>query len=350
MNTWGRRTVVFVLFAALVAALLWFQGIILRDEHPPAGVPAPPAPSSSAALARVERRTVPLTQVHPGFVEAIDPAAIAPRVMATVLEVGGREGDAVAAGSLVVALDDRDARAQLAQAEAALQAAEAQSVQATLAFERAQRLHDAEALTTQEWEAARAANDAAAAGAERARQAVEQAHAALSWFRLEAPFDGRVLERLADPGDLASPGRPVLTLYRDGALRFRVAVPEERSTGLSAGDELELAFDGLPTRRAAITRVLPSADPRTGTVVLHLALEDAAGLRPGLLGRLHLVVGEREALVVPEEAIERIGQVERVRLVRDGRVVPTTVRTGKRHAGDVEVLSGLSEGEEVVLR
>ena len=349
MKVWGRRIVVLVLFGALVVVLLWFQGILLRSEHERVEVPEPPALGAAERTVRVQRRVVPMVQVHPGFVEAVDPAEIAPRVIATILEVKGREGDPVKEGEPLVALDDRDARARHAQARAALEAARAQARQARLAFDRAQRLHEAEALTTQEWESARAARDGARAHVERAQEAVEEAEAALTWFELRAPFAGRVLARHADPGDLASPGRAILSLYREGRLRVRVAIPEELSGAVAVGDELELTFDRLPPRRAVLTRILPPADPRTGTVVLHLDPEPSGDLRPGLLGRLHLSVGEREALVVPSGTIERIGQVERVRLVRDGAVVPVTVRTGKEHDGLVEVLSGLAELEEVVL-
>ena len=110
-SAWGRRILVVVLFAALVLVLLWFQGIILRKEHSRAEIPDAPALSSTARTARVERRVLAGVHVYPGFVEAVDPAAIAPRVMAGVLAVAGREGDPVTEGETVVSLDDRDARA-----------------------------------------------------------------------------------------------------------------------------------------------------------------------------------------------------------------------------------------------
>lgn len=346
---WRRPILSALLFAVLVLVLLWFQGIFLRKEGSTSEVPGAPALSSTARTARVERRILSGVQVFPGFVEAVDPAAVAPRVMAAVLSVAGREGDPVEEGAVVVVLDDREPRAKLSQAQAGQDAAQAQALQAQLAFDRAQRLHDADALTTQEWESARAARDNARAQEERARKTVEEAATALTWFQLTAPFRGRILERHADPGDLAIPGQTIVSLYREDQLRFRVAVPEERAAELSVGNDLEIAFDRLPSRRAKLTRILPPADPRTGTVVLHFALPSSSDLRPGLLGRLGLELGKREALVVPAAAVQHIGQVERVRLVRDGKVLPVTVRTGKEHQDEVEILSGLASGEEVVL-
>jgi RND family efflux transporter MFP subunit len=178
---------------------------------------------------------------------------------------------------------------------------------------------------------------------------VAQAAAALSWFELTAPFAGRILTRAAEPGQMATPGRPLLVVYREDRLRFTVAVPEERAADLTGGGEYEIDFERLPTRKVALTRVLPCADPTTGTVTLRLELADCADLRPGLLGRLRLPGSQREALLVPAAAIERIGQVERVQLVRAGRVTPVTVRTGKAHGELVEILSGLAPGEVVLV-
>jgi len=352
MKRLARRLFVLALFAALVLALLWFQGILGRPEQAHVRVPDPPALGREERTAVVERRMLASFREYPGFVEAVDPAPLAPRVMARVLTVAAREGDAVEAGALLATLDDRDARARLAQAQAGLEEAEAGALQARLAFERSQRLLDAEATTAQEWEAARAAADGAKAGVERARQALEEARAALSWFRLEAPFAGRVLERRADPGLLAVPGEPLLSIYDPARLRLAVPIPEELAGPLAPGAELEVLLDGpqeAAPRRATLERALPSADPRSGTVVLHLALGAQSGLRPGQLGRARLPSGEREALFVPAAALRRVGQIERVELVQDGRVVPVTVRTGRASGDALEVLSGLAEGERVKL-
>jgi len=349
MKKLARRSLVLFLFAALVVVLLWFQGLLFRHEPDVVAVPGPQPVDAARALGRVERVELARVQVHPGFVEASDEVAVAARVLASVLAVPVREGDPVSAGQELVVLDDRDARAQLAQVQAGREAAEAQALQAELAFQRAQRLLDSEALTTGEWESARAARDAAQAQEERAARAVDEASVALSWFRLSAPFAGRVLEREVEPGQLATPGRALVTVYREEQLRFSVAVPEERAAELVVGAEFALEFDRLPARTARLARVLPPADARTGTVTLHLELPPSTDLRPGLLGRLQLVVGRRTALVVPRTAVERVGQVERVQLVRDGRVVPVTVRTGKAQGDALEVLSGLEAGEEVLL-
>jgi RND family efflux transporter MFP subunit len=348
MKVWLNRFVILALFAGLVTALLWFQGLILRPAHATTPIPALPALGSGQRTARVELRATTRTQAQPGFVEAVDSAHIAARVMANVLEVSAREGETVEAGRVLVRLDDRDAQARLAQARAAHEAARAQALAAQLAFERVVRLVDGAAATTQELEGATAAKDGARAAQERAAQAVSEAEAALSWFEVRAPFDGRVLSRSVEPGQLAAPGQPLLSLYRGDQLRVAFAIPAEHAAQFAVGAACSFEIDGEPTRDATVERVLPTTDAATGTVMLRVTPSNSEGLRPGQLARLEIAVGAREALLAPAAAIERIGQIERVRLVQNGRVSTVIVSTGKRHGEFVEVLSGLRAGEEIV--
>lgn len=344
-----RRLLILSLFAGLVLALLWFQGLIFRTEHEPVKLPGATSVAPGARTARATAQSVAVTDLLPGFVEAVDAAELAPRVAATLVQVAAREGDAVEAGTVLVELDAQDARARVAQARAAHDAALGVAEQARLAFERAQRLHAKDALTSQDLEAAVSAHEVARAHERRAAESVVEAEAALAWYRIEAPFAGRILARSGDPGQMAAPGRPVLTLYRPDRQRFVVAVPEGRAARLAVGEPYRIEFDSAPARDATLVRILPAADPRTGTVGLHFDFASLESLRPGLLGRLCLPAGQRSPLVVPSRAVQRIGQVERVMLVRDHGAVPVAVRTGKTLGESVEILGGLHEGDEVLL-
>jgi len=349
MKGWSQRVLVVVLFAGLVLALLWFQGLIFRPQHVVAQTPELAQLAPGARTAPVELRQVPRTRSQPGFVEAVDSAPLAARVMANVLAVAVREGDPFEADALLVQLDDRDARARLAQASAMQEAAQAQASAARSGFERVERLLRGGAATTQEWEGAQAADAGAQAALERAAQSVVEAQTALTWFELRAPFAGRVLERRIEPGQLAAPGQPLLTLFRADQLRVRVALPQEAAQRFAPGAECELEFEAAAPRKGRVLRVLPDADALTGAVTLHIGMDSLDGLRPGQLARLALALDQRPALLVPALAVERIGQLERVRVVERGRVTPALVRTGKRHGEFVEVLGGLRAGEVVVL-
>lgn len=356
------------LLVALVLALLWFQGILGRPDHdlrdvPAGGVPVAAASRQSGrpgAVAAVRRVEAPVLQLHPARVEAIDPARIAARVMAVVREVSVREGDEVEEGAPLVQLDDTDAVARRAQARAALEAAEARITAADLAFDRAERLQSSGSLTAQALESARAERDAARATGVAARELLAEAENALAWHHITAPFAGRILSREVERGDLAQPGRVLVSLYRADALRVVAALPERHVAELQAGVLLSLEFAGLAPMALAATRVLPMSDAATGTVTVHvdLAALVSAGegealrttLRPGVLGRVGVPTGSRSRLVVSESAIERIGQVERAWLVREGHAQAVNVRTVPAEGGLVEVLSGLVEGDTVLAR
>ncbi len=344
-----RRLIVLGLFAALVAALLWFQGILFRHEPRTTRVPGAPELVAGSRTARAALRTVGSARTFPGFVEAIDAAPLAARVLATIVSLDVREGDPVQAGAIGGGLAAGGAGTSPAQAEAAHAEAAAHATLAKSAIERAEQLLAVDAVTTAEWESARAMDASARAAVDRAQAAVDEARTALSWFQVTAPFDGVVLARHSEAGQLASPGMPLVTLHRADRLRLAVPVPEERASGLSVGERLAVTFDGCPERMASLSRILPAVDAKSGTVLLHLVPDDVSDLRPGGLGRLELSAGERQALLVPGQAVVRVGQLEHVSRVVDGRVVLQSVRTGKRHGDDVEVLSGLGPGDEVVV-
>lgn len=349
MNPWIRRSTILLLFAALVLLLLRFQGILFRPAPASARIAAPARLAAGADTAIVESRSLTRHEIHPGFVEAVDPAPLAARVAAMVLEVAVREGEEVEAGRVLVRLERRDAEARAAQARAGVEAARAEAERAAAAHARAERLLAAEAMTAQDGESARAAHDAAQALLAQAGQSLAEAEAALAWYELSAPFAGRVLARSADPGRLALPGEALLTLYRPDALRLAVGVPAERAAGLAPGSAFEVELEGLPARTAWLERALPDADRASGNVILRLRLDPDPALRPGLLGRLRLPTGAREALLIPVAAVQQVGQIERVLLVQDGELLPTPVRLGKRHGDQVEVLGGLAAGERVAL-
>jgi len=365
-----RRTASFVLwgalFCALVLVLLKFQGIIGRTEHHPEDVSVDGVPigqlASGVEGARhvtVERERAPTLEFHSARIEAVDLARIAARVMAVVEEVSVREGDEVQEGALIVRLDAKDAQARRAQTLASVEAATARVTAAEAAHTRAAKLNADGNLSPQALEGARAERDAARAFEAAAREGLAEAENALGWHHITAPFAGRVLARTIERGDLAQPGQTLASLYRADALRVEAAIPARLLERVAVGETVTLDFQGAEMFSLPITRVLPETDPATGTVTVHVdvprELARLGVLRPGSLGRAGVSTGSRERLVLPDAAIERIGQVERAWLVYEGHARPVNVRTvpvAPLAGGEprVEVLFGLNEGDAVLAR
>jgi len=302
-----------------------------------------------------------------GDVIGADEAEVAPRIMAAVVEVRVREQDRVRKGQLLARLDPRELEDAVAAAEAALAAAREGEAAAETAWA-AQRdatardrvLYENDAISREQWDRSRAREDAARAALEAARarrvaaeRELDRARTRLSYAEIRAPFDGVVAARLADPGDLAVPGRPLLRLVRDGGVRVRVAVPEELLTRISKGSPAVLtpAAPGAEPFTAAVSRVFPAVAPdRLGRVEI-----DVPAAHPGLVSGgscgVDLAVAEGDGPVVPVDALLEQPRGAFVVTVRDGKahVVPVRVlaRDGSRAVVEPKGET-LAAGEKVV--
>lgn len=251
------------------------------------------------------------------------------------------------------------------RADQALSQAQARLTQARARNERHQRLVAAGASTPEVAEAAAADFLAAEAGVadaaaaitaadaqqEQAQLVVREAEVALGYTRILAPFDGVVAERLSEPGDLASPGRTLLVLLDPVLPRLEAAVREGLIARVPRGAVLEVRLPTAgATARGTVTEVAPSADPRTRTFLVRVDFDPVPGVYPGMFGRLSVPAGTRSAVLLPRAAVVRVGQLETVLLQVGARFERRLVSTGAElEPGTVEVLAGLAGGETVGL-
>ena len=317
-----------------------------------------------------------------GVVAAGETAVVSSRVLAPVTTVAVRAGDRVGAGDVLVRLDARDMTARVQQAAGATRAAEealtaARSAQAAAAAEhklaaawhgRIAQLRERNAATAQEFDEADARLAAAAARTTAAQANVEQATAYLTSMRagddaatitesysvLRAPFDGEVTERLTDPGNLATPGQPLLRIDRAGSRRVDVPVDEARATYVRPGQRVAVLLDDGNGRGATaplegtvieVARTV-TADQRAFTV--KVALPKGTVPRSGSFARVRFEGARYRALVIPESAVRRQGQLTSVFVVRNGLAHIRLVQTGLTDSDGTEVVAGLDAGESVV--
>ena len=311
-------------FAALAAAVLLFVAGAFDGDRtqpgrlaPPAGLPPPPATAVAV------RGRVPVIEETVGTVRSRRRVAVGAQVIARVVLVAAEVGDRIKAGAPLVALDDADFAARFTRAKAQ--------------YERVKGFLARQAATPEQMEAAEAE--------------YLQAKAAVEHTRIAAPIDGVVAERRVEPGDLATPGTPLLVVLDPSALRLEAQVREGLIGQIILDTRLEVE---LPATGAivqgTVAEVLPSADPQSRTFEVRVNLDPAPGVHPGMFGRLRLPVGEREIVRVPAAAVVRIGQLETVLVEAEGVWQRRLVTTGAASAdGSVEVLSGLAGGETVGL-
>lgn len=257
----------------------------------------------------------------------------------------------------------RLAEQKLREAEAALRAAQAQR---DLTYEgaRTQEVKQAEAQVKQAEEALRLAeaatdeNKIKAENVKMLRAQVRQAEAnqaaarvMLSYTTITAPFSGVVVKRHADPGAMASPGVPLITLVDASGFRLESLVPESQLSGVHLGDTTPVSIDALgQTLTGRIAQIVPSADPASRTFLVKIALPKVAGLSSGLFGRAKFTVGKTQGVFVPETALWRRESLVGVFVVEKGIAHKRLVTVGKIAHGKAEILSGLNRGETIVTR
>jgi len=280
-------------------------------------------------------RRAPGVESYPAVVASERTADIATRMSGTVermlVEVGAR----VRAGDALVALDASDVEARVAGARA-------QEDLAGRTFQRIQNLQRDGAASQQELDQATAALEAARA--QRTEAEAQQAYAVV-----RAPFDGLITRRLADPGDLAVPGRPLLTIVAPGALKVVADLPAARAGSLATGGVASVRVEGAihPVR---ISRVVPALGGGSRTFRVEAAFQrGVAGLIPGTYARLEVEAGGEGPRWVPADAVVDRGQLTGVWAVESDTVRLRWVRLGQRRPGAVELLAGPA-GMDVVVR
>jgi RND family efflux transporter MFP subunit len=332
---------------ALVLIVLYSAGVFTTGKirpQTPGSVPA--NTQGEEAGPRAELVQMPEFYEAVGTVRPVSEATVEAQVPGRVLKVQARAGQAVEKGQLLVQLEDQQFQARLAQARQGLAAAHANFDRASSEYERVKEFALAEAATPQNLEQAKAGFLGAEAGLRQAQQQVKETDAALGYTRLLAPESGQVVKRLAEPGDLALPGKPLLTVQTVGGHRLEALVREGLIAKIKAGAGVLVEIPSLGHRVVGkVEEVAPTADPQTRGFLVKVGLETTLGLYAGMFGRLLVPLETRPAVLVPRQAVRRVGQLEMVRVKGPSGWESVYVTTGREVDGKVEILSGLKGGE-----
>ena len=297
--------------------------------NPPA--PSPPSVAVTVQLAKFQPHQAVEEVV--GTVRSKLQATVEAKVNGRVLEYTAAPGSLVKAGDLLALLDVQEIQAKVDQARAMLD-------QARRDYERQRQLMTSNATTRQDFENAEARVKVAQAG-------MSEAETMMSYARVTAPFDGVITRKLADVGDLAMPGKPLLAIEAPTALRFEADLPEAILDRVKLGEKMQVHL--AKTIEATVSEISPVADPVSRTFKVKLDLPQTDGLRTGQFGRVSVPVAETKLLLVPKNAVVKRGQMELVFVATDGKAALRLVKIGKVLEGHMEILSGLEEGEQVIV-
>lgn len=294
-----------------------------------------------------------------GVIQPVRQSTVAAQASGRIATLTVKAGDKVRAGQVLATIDDREASAGLQRSQAQVNQADAELRNAQANLERTRDLQGKGFVSKAALDGAIAQREGAQAVRDQASASARQSGISQGFTRVTAPFDGWVLQTLAEAGELAVPGKPVLTLYAPLPLRAVVQVPASRLQAVRAATQTTVLVDDASGQSRALVPVarlsVPSADPVSQTTEwrLDLAPADSANLLPGQqvsvsFAQLQSVASPR--LLVPQAAIVRRGELTAVYVAAAGKFSLRAVRLGAQlGAQGVELLAGLKAGETIAL-
>ena len=332
---------------ALLAGLLPAALACGREAQRETGAapPGPAAPSGATVAAR--DTSIPALLEAAGVAQPVRQAVLSTRLMGAVTDVRVHEGDRVREGELLARIDARDLAAQEAQAEARIAEADAVHRDAAVNAERFRALYADSAATKVQLEATETGLARAEAGLATARAARAQLGAVRAYAEIRAPFAGVVTRRSVDPGSFVAPGTPVVEVEDRSRLRIAVTVAPTTARGLEAGQRIEASIEGHPVE-AVVEGAVPVPGGALYTVNA-LVANPGNALVSGGAAVLLVPQGTRRAILVPAGAVVREGDLTGVRVVSGAAAELRWVRVGRPVGPDVEILSGLRAGEQVLV-
>lgn len=319
----------------------------------------------NVAVIAVRTTNVPDLLEAVGTVHAAQTSQLASQVMGTISDVRVREGDSVTRGQVLAIIDDRESNAAVDRATAAeiaarqaIAAAESELSLAESTLKRYQNLYDKKSVSAQEFDevktreqGALARRDLARASQEQAKAALTEAKTALEYTRIRAPFNGVITERKLDPGALASPGLPILSIEDISRYRLEVTINENDLRYIRSGQAAPVYIDAIGSSaiKGRVAQVVPGADPASRSFLIKIDLPGGRQLRSGLFGRAQFSRGEKHSLTVPQTAVVQRGQLRGVFVLNENDVASLRyVTIGKPTGTQIEILAGLQDGERLV--
>jgi HlyD family secretion protein len=327
-----------------------------------------------------------------GTIQPVDSAVLSTRVLGRIQTLTVQEGDRVKKGQVVAQIDVADIAAQSAQAQAGVGQSQAglaqtkanlsqfksQQVEARASLKlakinqsRTAQLRAEGAISQSQLDQANTALDVAQAKVAQIESAIRQGEAAIaqsqatiaqakagvgaasaniSYGVIRAPFDGVVTQKLAYEGEMTTPGSPLLKLENTDRLRLEIAVPEADLRFIRMGQSVVVKIDALEEKQTAtVKQIVPAADPNSRSFIVKVPLKNSGPLISGMFGRIELPRGTREVIMIPANALVRRGQLEGVYVVdADSQAALRWIKTGSARDNQLEVASGLTDGERIV--
>jgi len=272
-----------------------------------------------------------------GTVASEESVHLSARISAYVSSIFASAGQSVKKGQVLIELDSREMREKLVSANIQLK-------QSRTEYNRTLSLYKQKAATEQSLTAAESVYNAA-------KSRVAEIKVMLTYTRIQSPISGIITDRRVEKGDLANPGHTLLSVYDPLNMRMEVPVPVRLIEKLSLGQKVEISLD-RPERpfTGRVSEIVSAVDPLSRTQEVKVHIDNKKGdILPGTFGRVWVFEDSYPAILVPASAVILSGQLEMVHLIQENRVVRRMVKSGPSFGEKIEILSGLSQGDIILI-
>ena len=332
---------ILILLAAGYGVFLFYQGKLelpgtnnsTQQKGPPAGEMAMPVKTVEVSTQSFSRE---LNTV--GTLTSDESASIRPEISGRITAIFFAEGKTVLKDDILLKIDDSIAKSELQQAEASYELNK-------LTFDRINELQKKGATSIQ-------SRDEAYAKFRESEAILELAKTRLEKSTIRAPFEGMAGLREVSEGDYVETGQIITYVEAIDPIKIEFSVPEKFFADIKLGQSVFISVDAYKGKEfeGAIFAIDPKVDPETRNIRIKAsAANSEALLRPGMFAYVTIRLGKKEdAILIPEEAIIPSGKGSSVYKVIDGKAVLTDVETGLRNKAMVEIIQGLSAGDEII--
>jgi RND family efflux transporter MFP subunit len=340
----------------IIMAVAVATGLLASACSGPSPAKASNTPADSqqlvVAVATAHQQDIIRTAQTQGALFPKEKAVLAAEVGGALAQVFVDMGDQVTAGQVMARIDPREYQLRLDSAQAQLEQVQARLANAQANFERMKELNEEHLVAAQQYDQSSAETRVAQADADAAEKQLGIARKKLNDTNIRAPFAGSVQKRMVSLGEHVGEGLPLYELIATDPIKLRAPIPERFVPMAKVGLQIELTVDARPdkTFHGTVSRIAPALDENSRTLLIEAEVPNSDGmLKPGYFAHVTMNLGHDRALFIPSSAVLRYAGVARVFIFKDGAVRSREVTTGSAEGDQVEIISGLKEGEKVVV-
>ena len=342
---------VIVGIGVIIWSILFQAGVIGGPIKVTPGETAAQTPPDGDWL-ELKSRPIPVIYTAVATVSSADEISIFSRLpIARIIDIKVKSGDHVKKGDLLVQLEDDDLRTIVQSTEENLKGAQARLEFAKSEWERNSRLLASRTISQSEYDVSQTSLNTTQAEVSMLINNLEKAKIDLAYTRILAPFDGIVSEKFCEAGELATPERPILKFFDPSRLQLNIPIREGLVSQLKVGDRHNVRIDALGRDFVVeVKEIVPYVDPNSRTFIVKAALiGDTTSVMPGMFARCEIVVGSKNAILVPKSYVRAVGQLEYLTVKAENDIVDQLISTVPFDEKQLEIVSGVKEGEYLLI-